>query len=55
MNIGISKQGESIVTVKDYSNVDSRGEIAHVIAELESIKLDLVELWETYKESDSEE
>ena len=40
----------NIFTVKDYSDVRDRGEIAHIIAELEIIKQDLLELWMEYKE-----
>lgn len=43
-----NEQGE-IVTIKEYEPIESRGEIAHFLAELESIKLDLLELWEDYE------
>jgi len=48
MKIAIVNQGNgNIATIKEYEP-ESRGEIAHFLAELESIKLDLLELWEEY-------
>ena len=35
-----------ILTVRDYGDIDGRGELAHLMAELESIKLDLMDMWE---------
>jgi hypothetical protein len=50
MKIAIVNQGNgNIVSVKEYEPIESRGEIAHFLAELESIKLDLLELWEEEK------
>ena len=38
----------NIATIKEYEP-ESRGEIAHFLAEIESIKFDLLELWEEYE------
>lgn len=46
MKIQISRMNNDILTVKDYSDIKGRGEIAHIICELELIKLDLLKLWE---------
>lgn len=47
MKIGIARtSGEYITTVKDYSDIKDKGEVAHIICELESIKSDLMEIWE---------
>lgn len=48
MNIAIAKKGNDIITIKDYSDVDDRGEIAHMLAEIKIIEQDLLELWEKY-------
>lgn len=51
MKIAIGrKDDQNIVTIKDYSNIKDKGEIAHFLAELDIIKLDLLELWEEYNE-----
>lgn len=50
IGIGMSNDGEKIVTVKDYSDVIDKGQVAYFLAELEIIKLDLLELWEEYNE-----
>lgn len=39
----------NILTTKDYSDIKDKGEISHIICELESIKLDLLELWEEFE------
>ena len=50
MKIAIINNGNgNITSIREYSSVESRGEIAHFLAELESIKLDLLELWEEEK------
>ncbi len=43
MKIAIARQGENIVTVKNYDDVSDRGEISHFLVELEVIKLELLE------------
>ncbi len=50
MKIGIKREGEDIITVKDYSDIKDKGEVAHIICELEIIKLDLLELWGEYND-----
>ena len=51
MKIAIVNQGNgNIATIKEYEPIESRGEIAHFLAELESIKLDLLDLWEECEE-----
>ena len=53
MKIAIGRRGKDIVAVKDYADIQGRGEIAHFIAELESIKKDLLELWEQHNKEDA--
>ena len=53
MKIALVRQGENIVAIKDYSDIDQKGEISHMIAELELIKLDLLELWEEISENET--
>lgn len=55
MNIVISRQGKNIVAIKDYGDIDQKGEVAHIIAELESIKLDLIEIWDNINNPEYEE
>ena len=45
MKIGITTNGDNIICIKDYSNIDQKGQISHFLAELELIKFDLLELW----------
>ena len=45
MKIHIEIVGKNILTTKDYSKINDRGEIAHFLMELELIKFDLIELW----------
>ena len=46
MRIAIQRSGDDIVAVHDYSDIKDSGEIAHILAELETIKQDLLELWQ---------
>ena len=51
MEIRIRRMDDgNILTAKNYDDVESRGEIAHFIAELENIKLELLELWMDYEQ-----
>ena len=51
MKIAIANKGDgNIITIKEYLPVQDKGEITHFIAELELIKLDLLEMFETYEE-----
>lgn len=54
MKIGIARKGKDIITVKDYSNIDQKGEISHFLIELELIKQDLLEIWEEYNNKEDE-
>ncbi|KKM66309.1 hypothetical protein LCGC14_1482450 [marine sediment metagenome] len=46
MKIAIAREGDNIITVKDYDDVLDTGEIAHFLAELEIIKFDLLQLYD---------
>ena len=49
MKIAIARKGDKdIVTIRDYGNIRDSGEIAHFIIELESIKTDLLRIWEEW-------
>lgn len=50
MKIAIVREGGNIVTIKDYSDIDQKGEVSHMITELELIKQDLLEIWEELQE-----
>jgi hypothetical protein len=50
MRIMIANKGDgNIVTISELQNPESTGEVAHFIAELELVKLDLLELWDGMK------
>ena len=46
MKIAIYRNGMNIVTIKDYRDIDDKGEIGHILMEMELIKKELVGLWE---------
>ena len=49
MKIAIARKGEKdVITIKEYTDISGKGEIAHFLVELEIIKLDLLGLWEEY-------
>ena len=50
MKIIIERVGENIVTVGELTNPKDSGEVAHFISELERLKLDLIDLWESLKD-----
>ncbi|MCK5293896.1 MAG: hypothetical protein KAJ49_04540 [Arcobacteraceae bacterium] len=50
--IATDEANKNIVTVKEYEPVGSKGEVAHFIAELELIKLDLLDIWEEICEAE---
>jgi len=52
MKIAIYRHGNDIRTVTDYSDIDSKSEISHILAELKLIERDLIELWEKYIEDE---
>jgi hypothetical protein len=41
-----NKETNNIACVKEFDDVESRGELAHFICELEKAKQELLELWE---------
>ncbi len=55
MKILLERNGEDIIVYKDYSDIDSKSEVSHMITELELIKLDLLEVWEEIKLKGTEE
>jgi len=44
--IATDELNKNIATIKEYEPVRSKGEVAHFIAELEIIKLELLDIWE---------
>lgn len=44
--IGTDEKSKNIVTVVDIDNPNSKGEVAHFLAELELIKQRLLNLWD---------
>ena len=52
MNIQISRVGDDIFCNKNYTNIKDKGEISHILMELEFIKQDLMELWEEFCEDE---
>lgn len=52
MKIAIVREGENIAAIKDYSDIKDKGEVSHMIVELELIKLDLLEIWEKISEEE---
>lgn len=47
--IGTDKKGENIATICEINNPKSKGEVAHFIAEVDLIKLELLNLWSKVK------
>ena len=50
MKIQIARLNDMVVVSKDLRDIQSRGEISHVLAELELIKIDLLMRWKNFKE-----
>ena len=49
MRIVIERVNENTIgAFKDFSDIKSRGEISHIIAELETIKLELIDYWKKW-------
>lgn len=46
MRILLMRKDDNIIAIKDYSDIESKGEVSHIIAELELIKLDLLEIFD---------
>lgn len=55
MKIAIARKGNDIATMKDYTNIDGKGEISHFLIELRIIEKDLIDLWEEWHNEDLEE
>lgn len=53
--IATDQKKKSIVAIKEYTPIYSKGEVAHFLAELESIKIDLLEIWESEEVQELEE
>lgn len=51
--IARSDDGKSIAVVKDFDDIQDRGEIAHIICELETIKIEMIELWDEWEEKET--
>lgn len=41
---------ENIYTEKDYSDIKDKGEVSHIVCELELIKQDLINIFDTWDE-----
>jgi hypothetical protein len=50
MKLAIYRNGENIVCIREFHDPESKGEIAHFLAELELTKQELLELWEAWNE-----
>ena len=46
MNLSIARYGKKIVVAKDFTSPEGKGEIAHFLAELETLRRELQDLWE---------
>lgn len=44
--IATNEKNKNITTLKEYEPIYTKGEVAHFLAELEIIKLELLDLWE---------
>ncbi len=53
MKIGLStREDDKIVTIKDYSNIREKGQVAHFLCEIKLIEVDLLEIWEKWNVSE---
>ena len=50
LKLQISRVGDSIAVLKEWKDIQGRGELAHVLVELEIIKNELLALWVNYDE-----
>ncbi len=55
MNIAIYRKGKEILAIKDYEDINDKGEVAHMIAELGSIILDLQDIWDQLNDPNNKE
>ncbi len=49
MKIGLMREDDKIICVRDYGDIRDRGEVAHMIAELQVIQKDLLEIWDDFQ------
>jgi len=54
MKLIIESIGDNIFIKKDFIKIKTRGEISNMIAELELVKLDLLEIWELWDDDKDE-
>lgn len=52
MIITIARKGDNIITCKDYRDIEDKGEISHILMELEFLKQDLMELWDEWEDQE---
>jgi len=50
MKILVYREGGNIKTIKNYTDIEGLSEIAQILAEVEIIKHDLLELYDEWKE-----
>jgi len=50
MRFSVQRDGDNIFSFKNFDEVKDKGEIAHFICELETIKQELLIMWEEYDE-----
>ena len=54
MRIVIERAGDAIATIKDLKSIQGRGEIAHILTELEVLKQELLMIWVNYEEDEED-
>lgn len=52
MNIQIKRVDDTVGVFKDLRDVKARGEISHVLMELELIKQELLAMWHSWKDEE---
>ena len=52
MKIQIGRVGDVIVCNRDYTGIREKGEVSHILMEIEFIKKDLMEIWEELCENE---
>lgn len=45
--IGTDEKNKKIIALKEFEPIYSKGEVSHFLAEIESIKKELLEIWES--------
>ena len=51
MKFSVVRDGENILTFKDFENYKDKGEISHFIVELELARMELLGLWEDIEDN----